>query len=151
MTRSISNDFNTALSQQIVKPVFLFKAIFNEVNYYWTSLSWDINWDSQLWLGNGFLLDFQTPNETQDLNYSGMEIQLPGNLSALISILLNNSKTSNQGFLYFGLLGSDNILILNPYLLFKGFLNGNKISQDKSTARLVLSYENELNLFLADL
>lgn len=144
--KSLTVGFLNALNFAEIKPIFLIEVTFGATTYNWASTSFDVAWDSKTWEGNGFLKSIRPANESQDLTYSGMSITLAGNLPALISLLLTNSKVSNTIKFYFGVLDAINNVVENPLLSFEGFLDKVKLSSNSQTGEIILNYENELSL-----
>lgn len=146
MARSITSDFRNAITSGSFRPCFLFEAVFGGDTYRWWTGNRNLSWNSQTWGGNGYILNIGAIEETEDLSFSGTVVELAGDLSILISLLLNNSFTGQSGKVYFGLLDSSNNIINAPYEIFSGFLDNVEIKKTGQSGSIQLTYENDLTL-----
>lgn len=142
--RSLSTNFYHECLSNNNKPVFLFEGVFsNSFNLnLWTGVS-ELSWGGKTWLGNGWLYDFSTDQENEGVNAHGMQIHLSGVASAVISLILKDSRLNSLGSLYFSFLDNDNNLV-DPYLLFRGKFDKAEIVASIDNPQVVLYYENEL-------
>jgi hypothetical protein len=59
-----------------------------------------------------------------------------------ISLVLNNNITHNTVSIYRALLDSSNAIIADPFLLYRGFINGYEIVDNTQTATVKLDIES---------
>lgn len=108
------------IDASVSSPVYLVQIGFQSTTLYLSSLRRNITWNGQTWLGNSWLRPVRPINETADIRAVGIEIELVGVSSSLLSIALQNIDQSKDAYQYLGMLDSNGEIIEDPVLLFKG-------------------------------
>lgn len=142
--RSIDGTFLAALTGPSIRPIFLFEGSFQyDVLRLWTG-SGLLSWNSQTWLGNGYLGLPVIAEETIDATAGRSTIVLSGVAQNMISLVLANSQRGGQGKLYLAALDSTGAIIGTPLLTFSGKLDSVQIDESGPTASITLNYESDL-------
>jgi hypothetical protein len=110
----------TELAASSAVPVYLVQIGFSSLTLRLSSLNRDISWDSQTWLGNSWLMPIRPVQETAEVRAVGVEIQLVGISSSLLSLALQNAAQNQNAIIYLGMLNSSGAVITDPVTLFKG-------------------------------
>lgn len=144
MREELSAEMIAALDEDLIRPFLLFKGVFTSSTLrLWTGTH-DLSYDSQTWLGNGWLQGFSNVSEDNEISSKGIDIELSGVPSSLVSLILSEQAFSNTGQLYLGLFNSSMVIIDTPILLFSGKLSAPSINDSGDTSKIVLSYEDDL-------
>ncbi len=144
MSRDITAGMLTAISQQVIRSCLFVKLEFIGTTLYLSSLTTNINWDSQTWLGNGLLMGVDGIEEVLDLKAVGWTVRLEGSNATLVSLALGSTNQSKKGYFYFGILDSTETLVLDPELLQVGNFDTAVIEDSGDRSSIVLHYESEL-------
>ena len=91
MARDLTVDFQTELAAGLIYPVLFFYADLNSITLRLTTALNNLSWDSQTWLGNGWLYGVSPVPETTNIAAVGASVSLSGVPSELISAALQNS------------------------------------------------------------
>jgi len=106
----------------------------------WTDIT-DVTWNSQTWTADNFMYAFSDYSEKTG-SPQGMDIELLGEASALVSIALQGVQTNLPGKLYFGFLDSAGAIIDAPFCLFSGRLSDCELRDSATASNLTLRYES---------
>jgi len=142
MARGLSSSVKTELATGSIDPVLLIEIGFS-TPIYLTNASFDITSNisgtSRTYLSNGHLRSITGVNETNRPTKNTLSISLSGVDQTYISVALNENIINDNVFVYRGFLDSSNALISDPFLLFYGTIDEYKISDNTSTANLIIS------------
>ena len=142
MARGLSSSVKTELATGIIDPVLLIDIEFS-TPVYLTNASFDITSNisgtSRNYLSNGHLRRITGVNETNRPTKNTLSISLSGVEQTYVSVALNENIINDNVFVYRGYLDSNNALISDPFLLFYGTIDEYKISDNTTTANLILS------------
>tara|TARA_Y100001937_G_scaffold128057_1_gene202270 strand:- start:2327 stop:2893 length:567 start_codon:yes stop_codon:yes gene_type:complete len=142
MARGLSSSVKTELATGIIDPVLLIDIEFS-TPVYLTNASFDITSNisgtSRTYLSNGHLRSITGVNETNRPTKNTLSISLSGVEQTYVSVALNENIINDNVFVYRGYLDSNNALISDPFLLFYGTIDEYKISDNTTTANLILS------------
>lgn len=144
MTRILTNDVKTELVAAANKPFFLVYLQFSDSIIRLSTLRYDINWDSNLWFGNGWLHGIESVVENEDLEATGAIITLAGVPAAILSLVLSQTNQGGLGKIYLGFLNSSDAVISSPYELFRGYLDVPTIQEDSDEPVISISLESIL-------
>ena len=142
MARGLSSSVKTELATGVIDPVLLVEI---EVGtpIYLTNAPFDItssvSGSSRTYLTNGHLKNITGINETNKPTKNSLQITLSGVDQTYISIALSENIINKEVYIYRGFLDSSNALISDPFLLFYGTIDEYKISDNTSTANLIIS------------
>ena len=144
-TRVLATDTKTALESGEILPALFFAGDFagNTIRL-WNGYD-NYYLDSELFLGNGWLLGISTIQEVGAIVSSGFSVNLSGIDASIISAVLNNGNSSLYGKVWLCLLNkaSSYAVIGDPILLCSGFLSEVKVTQTPDGANITTQYENE--------
>lgn len=142
MARGLSSSVKTELATGSIDPVLLIEIGFS-TPIYLTNASFDITSNisgtSRTYLSNGHLRSITGVNETNRPTKNTLSISLSGVDQTYISVALNENIINDNVFVYRGFLDSSNALISDPFLLFYGTIDEYKISDNTTTANLIIS------------
>tara|TARA_Y100001973_G_scaffold87572_1_gene131708 strand:+ start:426 stop:992 length:567 start_codon:yes stop_codon:yes gene_type:complete len=142
MARGLSSSVKTELATGSIDPVLLIEIGFS-TPIYLTNASFDITSNisgtSRTYLSNGHLRSITGVNETNRPTKNTLSISLSGVDQTYISVALNENIINDDVFVYRGFLDSSNALISDPFLLFYGTIDEYKISDNTTTANLIIS------------
>lgn len=139
----VTVDMNNELAAQTNRPVFFFEATFGGSYLRLCSRSRDISWNTHTWQGNGWLNPFDGLRETANMESTGLQVRLTGLDQALIALILNDAVQSDTGKLWLGMLDASGVVIADPILEFRGYLDVPEISDDGATGDVIINYEDE--------
>ena len=142
MARGLSNSVKTELATGNIDPVLLIEIGFS-TPIYLTNASFDltssISGSSRIYQSNGHLRSITGVNETNRPSKNTLSISLSAVDQTYVSIALSENIINDNVYIYRGYLDSNNALISDPFLLFFGTIDEYKISDNTTTANLILS------------
>ncbi len=151
MARDITSDFNTAIKDTVVKPLFAIELEFSDGTLrFWTgygSITMTAGGSSKTFTGTGDLLTISPIGESSTLQMQGITVALTGIKSSLISSALSAQYTNRNGTLYMGLFNSSGAVIGDVYTLFKGKMDVLNINEGPETSTISLNIESRLVTF----
>ena len=151
MARDITSAFNTAITNQVVKPIIAVELDFSDgVLRLWNgygNLTMTVDGSSQTFTGQGDMLGVSEVEESSTLSMSGVTLTLAGIKSSLISTALGANYTNRNGAIYLGLFDTSSNVIADVYTLFKGKMDVLNIQEGPETAVITLKLESRLITF----
>ena len=142
MARGLTTAVKNELATGVIDPVLLIEIGFS-TPVYLTNASFDltssVSGSSRTYLSNGHLKNISGVNETNKPTKNTLALTLSGVDQTYISIALSENIINDDVHIYRGYLDSNNALISDPFLLFYGTIEEYKISDNTSTANLILS------------
>ncbi len=142
MARGLTSAVKTELATGIIEPVLLIELGFG-TPVYLTNASFDItssvSGSSRTYLSNGHLKNISAVSETNKPTKNSLIISLSGVDQTYVSIALNENIINDDVHIYRGFLDANLALISDPFLLFYGTINDYKITDNTSTAKIVLT------------
>ena len=151
MARDITSDFNTAIKDTVVQPIFAIELEFSDGTLrFWTGygdITMTAGGSSKTFTGTGDLLNISPIGESSTLQMQGITVALTGIKSSLISTALTAQYTNRNGTLYMGLLNSSGAVIADVYTLFKGKMDVLNINEGAETSTITLKIESRLVSF----
>lgn len=145
MARNLTNDFVTEATAAQNIPIILFQGEFQGSTLrLWNGVG-DLSWNSQTWLGNGWLQVIEGGEETTEVEAVTMTVVLSGIPSGVLSLILNDQRQKLNGLLYFGFLNTSTGAVVNsPYLWWKGQYSHAEIEEGAEASRVSLVYDSPL-------
>ena len=130
------------LSADTVRPRFFFEVELDDDSTlnYWTGEK-DISYSGKTWQANGFFNDPGQIGESKD-GFGGLEIDLAGEPSALISVILGSIQRNRPGRLLFGFVDDSNNVIANP-TEWKGKLDSAQMADNPDHATIRLKFNSD--------
>ena len=151
MARDITSAFNTAITNQVVKPIIALELDFSDgILRLWNgygNLTMTAGGSSQTFTGQGDMLGVTEVEETSTLSMSGVTLTLAGIRSSLISTALGANYTNRNGSIYLGLFDTSNNVIADVYTLFKGKMDVANIQEGADTSIVSLAIESRMVQF----
>ncbi len=151
MARDITSDFNTAIKDTVVKPLFAIELEFSDGTLrFWSgygNITMTAGGSSKTFTGTGDLLTISPISESSTLQMQGITVALTGIKSSLISTALSAQYTNRNGSLYMGLINSSGAVIGDVYTLFQGKMDVLNISEGAETSTITLNIESRLVTF----
>lgn len=131
----------TALDSSSVKPVFIAKFEFpgGDVRF-WTG-SGDLVWNAETYTGLGDLGQSVFPEESSDGSASGAVFTLSGIPSTNTNLALTENYQNSPCSVWLGALDSSDLVIADPYLIFKGLMDVMDMTDDGELATIQLRAE----------
>ena len=98
-----------------------------------------VSGSSRTYLTNGHLKNITGINETNKPTKNSLQLTLSGVDQTYISIALSENIINAEVYIYRGFLDANNALIADPFLLFFGTVDEYRITDNTTTANLVLN------------
>lgn len=147
MTRALTSGMQTELSKvspNRIHPFFLFEGVFaSSTLRLWDGIG-DLSWNSQTWLGNGWLKGFSDVKESGVVRANGLDVLLSGVPQALVSLILTEARHTCRATLRLGCFDDSGAIVADPYILFEGGLSSPRITDSGDSSEVTLSYEDDL-------
>jgi len=151
MARNITDAFNTAITNKVVRPIMAVELDFSDgVLRMWNgygNLTMTADGSSKTFTGQGDLLSLTSIDESSTLSMSGITLTLAGVKSSLISTALSANYTNKNGAVYLGLFDTSQNVVADVYTLFKGKMDVLNIQEGQDTALITLKLESRLVTF----
>ena len=142
MPRGLTSSVKTELATGNIEPVLLIELGFG-TPVYLTNASFDItssiSGSSRTYLSNGHLKGITGISETNAPSKNSLVVSLSGVDQTYIAIALNENIINDDVFIYRGFLDTNLALISDPFLLFYGTIDEDKISDNTTTASINLT------------
>lgn len=132
MTRSLTSAVKTELATNDIRPVHLITIGFGSpVNLTDCSFSLtsSVSGSSVTYNASDFILGISSINEETDISKSSLSLSLSGADQTFISIILNENVINDSVDIYRGFLDSSSSLIADPFLIYKGKIDGYTINE----------------------
>ena len=156
MSRTLSEAMQTVATAEVVRPILLVQALFDDVYddetppnlihtqlYLWSGIG-DLVVGGITYVGAGTLLSVSPVKESADLAANGMSVTLSGVTDPLISKARDVDYQGRELKIYLGAMDSANSVIADPVLIFSGFMDTMSIQDSADTATITVSVENRL-------
>jgi len=151
MARNITDAFNTAIINKVVRPIMAVELDFSDgVLRMWNgygNLTMTADGSSKTFTGQGDLLSLTSIDESSTLSMSGITLTLAGVKSSLISTALSANYTNKNGAVYLGLFDSSQNVVADVYTIFKGKMDVLNIQEGHDTTVITLQLESRLVTF----
>ena len=151
MARDITSDFNTAIINTVVQPLFAIELEISDGTLrFWTGngdITMTAGGSSKTFTGLGDFLGISPITESSTLQMQGINILLTGIKSSLISSILSAQYTNRDATLYMGLFNTSGTVIADVYTLFKGKMDVCNIAENGETSNISLNIESRLVSF----
>ena len=151
MARDITSDFNTAIIDTVVQPLFAIELEISDGTLrFWNgygNITMTAGGSSKVFTGAGDFLGISPISESSTLQMQGINILLTGIKSSLISSILSAQSTNRDATLYMGLFNTSGSVISDVYTLFKGKMDVCNITENGETSNISLNVESRLIVF----
>lgn len=145
MARDLTSAMESAVLADVVRPI-LIAEIQTASGYVrvWNGIG-DLSWNSQTWQGVGTFGGISPVQETTDLQATGVNFQLSGIPSSLISAALADIRWGKSAKLWLGALNiSTGAIIADPNQIFSGLTDVAAIEEGPDSSVITISAENRL-------
>ena len=144
MTRSLTTAFKNETLASEITPIALVELDFSGgAVRMWTGQG-DLAWDSKTWTGTGTLLNIEPVQESTDIAAHGVQMQLNGVPSDLLSTILTEHYQGRSAVIYLAALNSSLAVIADPFVLWSGRMDVMQIQDSAETATITMNAENRL-------
>lgn len=144
MSRTIHANTVTEITARKLTPIIMIKAEFSGGTVFFWSGVGTLSYSGDSYTGAGNLLNIGGIKEGMNVEANGSVISLTGISSTLISLALTEQYQGKPITIFFATLDSTGVLISNPFILFKGFMDVLQIDTSGETATLSMQCENRL-------
>ncbi len=146
MPRNLDAATITELTSTVVRPRFFLEIELDDASTlnYWTGEQ-DISWNSKTWASGSYFKSFQQITESKDGGYEGLTVELVGEPSALISILLGNLQRYRSCDLYFGFVSDANVVVATP-TKFAGLIETSSLRDGVDEATITIKATSNLSI-----
>ncbi len=101
MSRGLTATVQTEVEKDRLQPVWLMEFNFSTVLRFWTGIG-DLSWNGETWSGSGDVIKFSGIDETSAVQANGIQFQLAGMDSALVSLALTEDVQGRRVNVYMG-------------------------------------------------
>jgi hypothetical protein len=144
MARSLDADMSTAVTADVVRPIYLLTMDFDGgVLNLWTGIG-NLTVDSVTYGGAGSLLDISAVTESTEIQANGIRVTLSGISSSLIAQARDEDYQGRELTVRLGAMDSSNSVIDSPVIIFSGFMDTMIINDAGETAFISVTAENRL-------
>lgn len=144
MARSLTANMITEVTASVLRPFIAVEIEFEQgTTRAWSGIG-TITIDGNSYLGVGTLASISSIDESTENKASGIQINLTGIPSDLVSTVLQENYQGNDCKVYIGALNEVNVVITDPYLIFSGIIDTMNLTEDADQATIKLTVENRL-------
>lgn len=144
MSRDLPTGLGTALEAKRVRPIYLVELAWPSGTVYAWNGYGNLSWDSKTWVGTGHLGQISEVTESRDGAANGITLALSGVPSSLIVNALDGSVGGRRARIYFGVIGDDGTLTIDPMQVFDGIIDSTAIEDDGEKSTIFVQLEKEL-------
>jgi hypothetical protein len=144
MARALTAGMLAAMATGNLRPLILYEGEFAGGTVRLFSGHGSLVWNGNTFTGSGQMLRISAIQEVSALQAINFTISLNGELPALIQVALAQVRRGKSGSVWLGLLDSNNALIADPFLCFKGRADKPDIVPDPSHTVISVAYESRL-------
>ena len=142
MTRSLTTAVKTELATNDIRPIHLITIGFSSaVNITDCSfpLTSSVSGSSVTYSASDFIMGISDFSEQTELSKSSLSLALSGADQTFISTVLNENVTNDSVDIYRGFLDSSNNVIADPFLFYKGQIEGFSIQENNTASTVTLN------------
>ena len=144
MSRDLTTAFKTAITDTVVRPLWLVTAVFDsETLRFWNGTT-TLSFGGDDYIGAGNLLNISEVVETQKTEARGIKIELTGIPTDLISVALGEDYQDRVITIDLALVDATGDIILDPYRYFSGKADVMTIEESAETAIIIMTAESDL-------
>lgn len=105
---------------------------------YLTDNGFNVDYDSNTYQANGYLLDIDALKESKDLRVNSIDIELTAVNQTFVSLFLNNDWINREVVIRRAVLGDDGSLT-GQFIIFNGQITEFQVTEQDDTAEMTLS------------
>jgi hypothetical protein len=145
MAKTLTTANQNVLDDSVIIPIHFLKIEYTSGTLYLNTSDRDLDFDSQTYVGGAGVASISSVEETQELQASGIQVQISGVDSSNVSIALTENFKNVDATLYLGFLNITTYTLEDdPFIIFKGKVDTQNIQVDNETATIVIEIENRL-------
>jgi hypothetical protein len=133
----------TAFDEDILRPFYLFHLETTSSDLYLWSGGYDLSWDSQTWLGNGWFRGLSSIKLNENQLNNNIEIALAGASASVVSLVLTSVNQSKTAIIYLGLFDSSGGIVADPIPLYAGYYSKSEIKDSSDISIISISLDAE--------
>ena len=146
MSRALTAGVISSLTASTVRTAHLFRGQFASTTIrLWTG-SGDLTIGSETFLGNGWIIEAPVVSESEDIQADGASVKLSGVPTGMLEIALAEGKHGYTGSFWRAFFDASWSLIIDPVLMFTGFLDTVQIEESATSTEITLGYESKLRV-----
>jgi len=146
MARSIGSTFSTQLSSSQTRPFYAVEFLYSIPLRMWTGYG-EFEILSNDYQGLGNLIDISQVSESADIKANGININVSGLDTSILSAGFNETQQGTTVNVYFGVLTTTSnalAIVDTPYQIFSGTVDTVTIVEDGETSALNYNVESKL-------
>tara|TARA_R100000963_G_C4601309_1_gene74910 strand:- start:120 stop:716 length:597 start_codon:yes stop_codon:yes gene_type:complete len=147
MSRSIGSTFLSQITSGQLRPFYAIKMEFTSGDLLLSTTNADIVISAETYIGSGNILVISPITETADTRAVGIQINLNGLDSSILSAGLTEDTQGMKVKVYFGVLTTTtnaDAIVDTPYQVFEGFIDSMVLNETGETSALEFTVENKL-------
>jgi len=142
MTRSLHSDLVTELATNHLDQIHLISFQIGSITYYRTTAYFDIVYDGNTYTAGGEILSLPVVTEIGKPTTANVTFRLSGVNQAFIQLFLTEEHIHRPVIVHRAYLNDVGGLINNPYILFKGYIQGYSITETTAGSSISVSVAN---------
>jgi hypothetical protein len=142
MTRSLTTAVKTELATNDIRPIHLITIGFTSpvnITDCSFSITSSVSGASVTYNASDFIMGISDFSEQTELSKSSLSLALSGADQTFISTVLNENVTNDSVDIYRGFLDSSNNVIADPFLFYKGQIEGFSIGENDTASTVTLN------------
>ena len=142
MTRSLTTAVKTELATNDIRPIHLITIGFSSavnITDCSFSITSSVSGSSVTYNASDFIMGISDFSEQTELSKSSLSLALSGADQTFISTVLNENVTNDSVDIYRGFLDSSNNVIADPFLFYKGQIEGFSIQENDTASTVTLN------------
>ena len=142
MTRSLTTAVKTELATNDIRPIHLITIGFTSpvnITDCSFSITSSVSGSSVTYNASDFIMGISDFSEQTELSKSSLSLALSGADQTFISTVLNENVINDSVDIYRGFLDSSNNVIADPFLFYKGQIEGFSIQENNTASTVTLN------------
>jgi hypothetical protein len=142
--RPLTTGMTAQITGVALRPCFFLQAHFLSGDIFlWSGLG-TVTWNGQVWQGVGSLGQISAIQESANVQANNVTFTLSGIPSDLISKAISETRQGYAVQLWFGALGDNNNVIVDPLKCFAGRMDVPTVEETPDTSSISITVENRL-------
>jgi len=141
-TRDLTASVVTEITSDSFTPIIFIHTTWTSGDVYFCSRPYDVQWNSQTWLGGGNIISITDIEETAENKVAEFKITLNGIPAGNRALVESNLIRGSAVKVYMGFMDSNNSVISDPYL-FEGILDSAVMVGSSESSMITLTIEDE--------
>lgn len=144
MSREATAAAVTQLEASTKKLFFLFELENSGSTLRYSSLNFDLSWNSQTWLGDGTLIKVGDITENLRGEAEAVSVELAAEPGSIISFALSNLRQYKPAKIYLGFFDASYNVIADPIVIFSGVFDSAQIQDTVDISVLKINLSSKL-------